>query len=107
MVTVTMDRGRVTARGHAADETGCAAVSALLYALAGGLANVCPGLRWRIDKGAAEIPTPDTPEARAMRLMAEVGLRQVAGVREDVRVVGAPEETRSGRTDRVTEQEDV
>lgn len=87
MVTVTMDRGRVTARGHAADETGCAAVSALLYALAGGLANVCPGLRWRIDKGAAEIPTPDTPEAQAMRLMAEVGLRQIAAAREDIRIV--------------------
>ena len=66
---------------------GCAAVSAILYALAGGLENLAYPVKWRIESGCAEIPIPDSADASTMRLMAEVGLRQLAGARDDIRIL--------------------
>ncbi len=90
MIAVTISRERIAARGHAADAVGCAAVSALLYALAGGLENLCPGIPWRIGSGSAAFRIPDEPEAQAMRLMAEAGLRQLAEARQDIRIFEEP-----------------
>ena len=87
MVEITIEPRKIKARGHAADDAGCAAVSAILYALAGALENLgCP-VRWRIESGEAEIPIPDSADARVLRLMAEVGLRQAAEGREDIRIL--------------------
>lgn len=86
MIEITITPYHIRADGHAADETGCAAVSAILYALAGALENLSAPVRWRIESGRAEIPIPDTPEARTMKLMAEVGLRQIADARSDIQV---------------------
>lgn len=86
MIEITIEEGRIRAKGHAGDAAGCAAVSAVLYALAGGLENICTPA-WRIDSGDAEITVSDeSREARAMLLMAEVGLLQLAAAREDIRV---------------------
>lgn len=93
MITITIGRNRLRARGHAADGIGCAAVSSLLYALAGGLENHAPENRWHIGSGEAEIHVPDTQEAQSMRLMAEIGLRQLAAVRGDIRVLNGPPDT--------------
>ena len=87
MITITILPGRISARGHAGDAAGCAAVSAILYALAGGLTNLSYPVKWQIDSGLADIPIPDSADARAMRLMAEVGLRQLARAREDIRIL--------------------
>ncbi len=87
MIEITFEPRRLTARGHAADDVGCAAVSAILYALAGGLENLAYPVKWRIESGCAEIPIPDSADASAMRLMAEVGLRQLAGARDDIRIL--------------------
>lgn len=90
MIEITITPRGIHAEGHAADEAGCAAVSAILYALAGALENLSAPVRWRIESGSAEIPVPASPEARTMKLMAEVGLRQVADVRNDVHICSAP-----------------
>ena len=87
MIDITIEPRRRMARGHAADDVGCAAVSAILYALAGGLENLAYPVKWRIESGCAEIPIPDSADASAMRLMAEVGLRQLAGARDDIRIL--------------------
>lgn len=94
MVHITITPGRIAARGHAGDSAGCAAVSALLYALAGGLENIGQAGRWRIGGGDAEIEIPGAPEAQLLRLMAEVGLRQVAAVRQDIRIADAGRQPR-------------
>jgi len=88
MIDIKIEPRRIAARGHAADVQGCAAVSAILYALAGGLENLSDPVRWRIESGCAEIPVPDSADAQAMRLMAEIGLRQLADVREDIYILG-------------------
>lgn len=88
MIQIELEPGCVRACGHASDAAGCASVSALLYALAGGLENAGYPAKWHIDSGNAEIPIPDSGDAQAMYLMAEVGLRQLAGVRDDIRVSG-------------------
>lgn len=90
MVEITIEPHCIRACGHAEDEAGCAAVSAVLYALAGALENLNAPVRWRIESGDAEIHIPDSPEARTMKLMAEVGLRQIADVRTDVSVRSLP-----------------
>lgn len=87
MIGITIEPRRIAAHGHAADAVGCAAVSAILYALAGGLENLSYPVKWRIESGCAEIPIPDSADAKAMRLMAEVGLRQLAGARDDIHIV--------------------
>ena len=89
MVAITIESRRIRADGHAADVAGCAAVSAILYALAGALENLSAPVRWRIESGCAEIPIPDSPEGRMLKLMAEVGLRQIADARTDVCVRSA------------------
>ena len=91
MVTITIAREQISARGHAADAAGCAAVSAVLYALAGGLMNLGCRTHWEIRSGYADIVIPALPEACPMQLMAEVGLRQIAQGRTDIRVL--PETT--------------
>lgn len=90
MVEIIFEPHFIRARGHAGDEAGCAAVSAILYALAGGLENLCSPVEWRIESGCAEIPIPDSPEAQTMKLMAEVGLRQIADTRNDIHVRSKP-----------------
>ena len=87
MIEISIMPKRITAHGHAKDPVGCAAVSALLYALAGGLENLSYPVKWLIESGCANIPIPDSPDAKAMRLMAEVGLRQLAADRDDIRIV--------------------
>jgi len=86
MVDITIEPHKIAAHGHAKDDAGCAAVSAILYALAGALENLGYPTQWRIESGCAEIPVPDSADARALHLMAEVGLRQVAQARDDVRI---------------------
>lgn len=86
MIIIEIGPRAITARGHAADAVGCAAVSALLYAFAGGLENTDSESRWHIDSGEAAFSVADTPAAQAMRLLTEVGLRQLAAVRKDIRV---------------------
>ena len=87
MIEITITPRRIRADGHAADEAGCAAVSAILYALAGALENLSYPGQWRIESGEAEIPIPDSADARALHLMAEVGLRQIAEARDDIHIV--------------------
>lgn len=86
MIEITIEPHCIRANGHAKDDSGCAAVSAILYALAGALENLSYPVQWRIESGCAEIPIPDSADARALHLMAEVGLRQIAGARDDVRI---------------------
>lgn len=86
MVAITIESRRIRADGHAEDEAGCAAVSAILYALAGGLENMGYLVQWRIESGCAEIPIPDSADAQVLHLMAEVGLRQIAQARDDVKI---------------------
>ena len=86
MIEITIEPHRIAAQGHAKDDAGCAAVSAILYALAGALENLGYPTQWRIESGCAEIPVPDSADARALHLMAEVGLRQVAQARDDIRI---------------------
>lgn len=86
-VEITISPRRIQARGHAEDSAGCAAVSAILYALAGGLENIGQARHWYIDDGNADIDISGTQEAQLLRMMAEVGLRQVAGVRKDIRIM--------------------
>lgn len=86
MVDITIEPHKIAAQGHAKDDAGCAAVSAILYALAGALENLGYPTQWQIESGCAEIPVPDSADARALHLMAEVGLRQVAQARDDVRI---------------------
>ena len=88
MIEITIDPRRIAAYGHAADSYGCAAVSSILYALAGGLMNLSYPKVWEIEIGGAEIPIPDSSDAMTMRLMAEVGLRQVAAERDDICILG-------------------
>ena len=87
MIEIMITHDRIAARGHATDTQGCAAVNAILYALAGGLENLSDPVRWHIESGCAEIPIPDSADAQAMRLMAEIGLRQLADVREDIYIL--------------------
>lgn len=87
MIVIEIGKCTITAHGHAADAVGCAAVSALLYALAGGLENASPESRWHIGSGEAAFSVADTPAAQAMRLLTEVGLRQLAAVRKDIRII--------------------
>jgi len=87
MIEITIEPRRLMARGHAGSSDGCAAVSAILYALAGGLENLSYPVQWQIDSGIADIPIPDSADARAMYVMAEVGLRQLAQAREDIRIL--------------------
>ena len=87
MIDITIEPRRLMARGHAADDVGCAAVSAILYALAGGLENLAYPVQWQIDSGIADIPIPDSWDAHTMYVMAEVGLRQLAQVRNDIRIL--------------------
>ena len=91
MVEITIMKERIFAWGHAEDSAGCAAISAVLYALAGGLVNLDCCTCWEIRSGYADIVIPDLPEARSMRMMAEVGLRQIACGRNDIRIL--PETT--------------
>lgn len=86
MIEITIEPHCVRANGHAKDDAGCAAVSAILYVLAGALENLGYPTQWRIESGCAEIPIPNSPDARALHLMAEVGLRQIVGARDDVRI---------------------
>lgn len=87
MITITIEPRRIAAHGHANDAAGCAAVSAILYALAGGLENLSYPVQWMIESGQASIPIPDSQDAKTMRLMAEVGLRQLAQDRDDIVIV--------------------
>lgn len=87
MIEITIAPGRIAAMGHADDGAGCAAVSGLLYALAGGLENIGGSPSWFVQDGEAEIEIGSGAQAQAMRLMAEVGLRQIAAAREDIRIV--------------------
>ena len=87
MIEITFEPRRLTARGHAGSSDGCAAVSAILYALAGGLDNLAYPVQWQIDSGIADIPIPDSWDAHTMYVMAEVGLRQLALVRDDIRIL--------------------
>lgn len=87
MIEITIAPGRIAAAGHADDGAGCAAVSGLLYALAGGLENIGGSPSWFVQDGEAEIEIGGGAQAQAMRLMAEVGLRQIAAAREDIRIV--------------------
>ena len=86
MVDIMIEPHKITAHGHAKDDAGCAAVSAILYALAGGLENMGYLVQWRIESGYAEISVPDSADARALHLMAEAGLRQIAQARDDVKI---------------------
>lgn len=86
MIHVTIGADVIEARGHGKDETGCAVVSAMLYALAGGLENAFNAPVWEISDGHARIEVPRTPMAQGMKLMTEVGLEQVAKKRDDVKV---------------------
>jgi len=88
MIQITFEPRRIAAYGHAADSSGCAAVSAILYALAGGLENLSDPGEWEIASGRAEILIPDSADAMTMRLMAEVGLRQIAAGRDDICILG-------------------
>lgn len=86
MIEIGIGRRRITARGHADSSDGCAAVSAILYALAGGLENVCSA-PWHVEPGDADISIPeDNRDAQAMRMMADIGLRQLAQVRADIQI---------------------
>ena len=96
MIEITIAPHRITAHGHAKDAAGCAAVSAILYALAGGLENLSDPAKWLIEGGGAEIPIPDSADAKAMRLMAEVGLRQLAAARDDITILDARERPQEG-----------
>ncbi len=96
MIEITTAPNRITAHGHAKDAAGCAAVSALMYALAGGLENLSDPVKWLIEGGGAEIPIPDSADAKAMRLMAEVGLRQLAAARDDITILDARERPQEG-----------
>ena len=96
MINITAAPHRITAHGHAKDAAGCAAVSAILYALAGGLENLSDLAKWLIEGGGAEIPIPDSADAKAMRLMAEVGLRQLAAARDDITISDVRERPREG-----------
>ena len=61
MIEIIFEPHKIAAHGHAADDAGCAAVSAILYALAGALENLSyPG---------------------------QVGLRQIAEARDDIHIV--------------------
>ncbi len=96
MIEITIASNRIAVHGHAKDSEGCAAVSAILYALAGGLENLSDPVRWRIESGCACIPVPDSPDAQAMRLMAEVGLRQLAAARDDITISDVRERPQEG-----------
>ena len=96
MIEITIAPHRITAHGHAKDAAGCAAVSAILYALAGGLENLSDPVKWLIEGGGAEIPIPDSADAKAMRLMAEVGLRQLAAARDDITISDVRERPQEG-----------
>ena len=86
MIVITIGADVIEARGHGKDETGCAIVSAMLYALAGGLENTFSAPVWEIGDGYARIEVPRTPMAQGMKLMTEIGLEQVAKKRNDVKV---------------------
>lgn len=86
MIHVTIGADVIESRGHGEDETGCAVVSAMLYALAGGLENAFTEPVWEITSGYARIEVPRTPMALGMKLMTEIGLEQVAKKRNDVKV---------------------
>lgn len=86
MINITIGADVIEARGHGKDETGCAIVSAMLYALAGGLENSFAHPAWEIGDGYARIEVPRTPMAQGMKLMTEVGLEQVARKRDDVEI---------------------
>lgn len=86
MISITIGADVIEAKGHGKDETGCAVVSAILYALAGGLENTVGAPQWEIGDGYARIDVPRTPMAQGMKLMTEVGLEQVARKRDDVEV---------------------
>lgn len=87
MIVITKTERGFRAEGHADDPAGCAAVSALFYALAGGLENVCLPV-WSIESGAAsvEVPRVTSCDVWAMLTMAEAGFRSLADVRGDVRL---------------------
>ncbi len=76
-------RYRLTARGHATgSEKVCAGISAIVYALAGWLANAeKTGAAYveslRLDSADVEIIFSGGSEAEAVFLMAEVGLLQI------------------------------
>lgn len=86
MIRITIGADIIEARGHGKDETGCAIVSAMLYALAGGLENTFSEPVWEIGDGYARIEVPRTPMAQGMKILTEVGLEQVAQKRDDVEV---------------------
>ena len=96
MIEIKIAPNRITSHGNAKDAAGCAAVSAILYALAGGLENLSDPVKWLIEGGGAEIPIPDSADAKAMRLMAEVGLRQLAAARDDITILDARERPQEG-----------
>ena len=85
MIEITIAPNRITAHGHAKDA-----------ALAGGLENLSYPVTWMIEGGGAEIPIPDSADAKAMRLMAEVGLRQLAAARDDIAILDARERPQEG-----------
>lgn len=101
MVTVIFEPGCVRASGHGQDEAGCAVVSALLYALAGWLENLyTPPPAWFIETGRAFIPYPaEDAGAAFLAQLCETALRQVAAVREDVRIIGLEENRPEGRSE--------
>lgn len=86
MIVITIGADVIEARGHGKDETGCAIVSAMLYALAGGLENTFSAPVWEIGDGYARIEVPRTPMAQGMKVLTEIGLEQVARKRDDVEV---------------------
>lgn len=75
-------RWRVRAEGHASGSPeACAGVSALLYALAGWLANAPEGVRREcvsLAPGAAELVFSGGPAAAAAAELVAVGLAQIA-----------------------------
>ena len=82
-VTVSSDNGRyyIRAEGHATGSpTVCAAVSGIIYALAGYLSNNSEAVvsEVKINDAYAEIEFFGSDEAEAVYLMTVIGLMQIA-----------------------------
>lgn len=76
-ITYGPDRFTVTAKGHATGSPEvCAAVSGLIYALAGFLQNF--GAKARLEAGDAEVECLSSYETDLALEMAYVGFRQIA-----------------------------
>ena len=72
------DRYTVTAQGHATGSPEvCAAVSGILYALAGYVENNINFARWRMESGDVDIAFLGDGRAEAVYNMAVIGLLQI------------------------------